>query len=93
MYEHTQNQGVVMDLGSKLKEVRLTERLTQTEICELTGVKMDTWKGYEYGRSKSVSSVELLKVTMHPRFKKYALWLVTDEVAPEAGQISPVIGQ
>jgi transcriptional regulator with XRE-family HTH domain len=93
MYVHTQNQGVVMDLGSKLKEVRLTERLTQTEICELTGVKMDTWKGYEYGRSKSVSSVELLKVTMHPRFKKYALWLVTDEVAPEAGQISPVIGQ
>jgi transcriptional regulator with XRE-family HTH domain len=93
MYVHTQNQGVIMDLGSKLKEVRLTERLTQSEICELTGVKIETWKGYEYGRSKSVSSIELLKVTMHPRFKKYALWLVTDEVAPEAGQISPVIGQ
>jgi len=82
-----------MELGLKLKEVRLTERLTQTEICEITGVYLNTWKGYEYGRSKSVSSVELLKITMHPRFKKYALWLVTDETAPECGQISPVIGQ
>jgi len=82
-----------MELGLKLKEVRLTERLTQTEICEITGVYLNTWKGYEYGRSKSVSSVELLKITMHPRFKKYALWLVTDDVAPECGQISPVIGQ
>lgn len=82
-----------MDLGSKLKEVRLTERLTQSEMCDITGIKMETWKGYEYGRSKSVSSTELLKVTMHARFKKYALWLVTDETAPEIGQISPVIGQ
>lgn len=82
-----------MDLGSKLKEVRLTERLTQSEICEIAGINVATWKGYEYGRSKTVSSAELLKITMHPRFKKYALWLVTDEVAPEAGQISPMIGQ
>ncbi|TWC14758.1 hypothetical protein FBY06_12549 [Pseudomonas sp. SJZ085] len=82
-----------MELGLKLKEVRLTERLTQTEICDITGIKLETWKGYEYGRRASVSSIELLKVTMHPRFKKYALWLVTDEVAPECGQISPVIGQ
>lgn len=81
-----------MDLGNKLKEVRLTERLTQSEICEISGIKLETWKGYEYGRSKSVSSLELLKVTTHPRFKKYALWLVTDEVAPGCGQISPIIG-
>lgn len=81
-----------MDLGEKLKEVRLTERLTQTEICEIVGINLNTWKGYEYVRSKSVSSVELLKITMHPRFKRYALWLVTDEVAPEVGQISPIIG-
>ncbi|ENQ7791698.1 transcriptional regulator [Pseudomonas aeruginosa] len=82
-----------MELGLKLKEVRLTERLTQAEICEITGIYLNTWKGYEYGRSKTVSSAELLKITMHPRFKKYALWLVTDETAPACGQISPVIGQ
>ncbi|WP_339433290.1 helix-turn-helix transcriptional regulator [Pseudomonas sp. EA_65y_Pfl2_P78] len=82
-----------MELGQKLKEVRLTERLTQTEICDIAGIKLETWKGYEYGRRASVSSTELLKITMHPRFKRYALWLVTDETAPEIGQISPVIGQ
>lgn len=81
-----------MELGQKLKEVRLTERLTQLEICEIAGIKIETWKGYEYGRRASVSSVELLKITKHPRFKRYALWLVTDETAPEVGQISPVIG-
>ncbi|EMZ80043.1 C protein [Escherichia coli p0305293.1] len=26
-----------------------------------------------------------------PLFKKYTLWIMTDEVAPEAGQISPVV--
>lgn len=82
-----------MDLLEKLKELRLTERLTQAEICEVAGINLGTWRGYEYGRSKTVSSAELLKITMHPRFKKYALWLVTDETAPECGQISPVIGQ
>lgn len=80
-----------MNLGLKLKEVRLTERLTQSEICHLTGINLETWKGYEYGRSKSVSSVELLKVTTHVRLKKYALWLVTDETAPGCGQVTPLI--
>lgn len=79
-----------MDLGQKLKEVRLAERLTQGEICELAGISLPTWKGYEYGKSKSISSTELLKVTAHPRFKKYALWLVADETAPNCGQVSPV---
>ncbi|MHB0766497.1 helix-turn-helix domain-containing protein [Stutzerimonas sp. NM35] len=79
-----------MDLGKKLKEVRLNERLTQQEICEIAGINLTTWKGYEYGRSASVSSTELLKITKNARFKKYALWLVTDETAPECGQISPV---
>ncbi|HFH3052944.1 TPA: XRE family transcriptional regulator [Pseudomonas aeruginosa] len=70
--------------------MRLAERLTQVEFCELTGISLPTWKGYEYGKSKSVSSIELLKITSHPRFKKYALWLVADETAPDCGQISPV---
>lgn len=82
-----------MDLGQKLKEVRLAERLTQGEICELAGISLPTWKGYEYGKSKSISSIELLKVTGHPRFKKYALWLVTGDTAPACGQISPVLGE
>jgi transcriptional regulator with XRE-family HTH domain len=80
-----------VDLVSKLKEVRLTERLTQADICELAGINVATWRGYEYGKSKTVSSAELLKITTHPRFEKYALWLVTGKTCPECGQISAVI--
>lgn len=82
-----------MEMGAKLKEIRLTERLTQTEMSVETGISLETYKNYELGRRGSVNSNELLKVTKHPRFKKSALWLVTDETAPACGQISPVIGQ
>lgn len=29
-----------------MKEVGLTERLKQTEICEVAGIQLETWKGY-----------------------------------------------
>ena len=31
----------------------------------------------------------MLKITNHPELKKYTYWLMTDEVLPESGQISP----
>lgn len=79
-----------MELFEKLKAIRLREGLTQAELCEVTGINLSTWKSYELMRRKEVSSLELLKLTTHPRFMKYALWLVTDTTAPECGQISPV---
>ncbi|GAL28577.1 hypothetical protein JCM19239_5760 [Vibrio variabilis] len=30
-----------------------------------------------------------MKITKHERFKKYAYWLMTDEILPESGQIAP----
>ncbi|MEZ0507314.1 helix-turn-helix domain-containing protein [Pseudomonas sp. Env-44] len=79
-----------MSIGEKLKLIRMREQLTQTEMCEATGIRLETWKGYEYGRRKTAASSELLKVTQHPQFTKYTLWLMTDQTIPEAGQISPV---
>lgn len=79
-----------MSLGEKLRLIRTRERLTQVEICEAAGIKLETWKGYEYGRSKTVASSELLKITQHPQFIKYTMWLMTGQTIPEAGQISPV---
>lgn len=79
-----------MTLGEKLKLIRIHQQLTQADICELAGIKLETWKGYEYGRRGSISSTELLKITQHPRFSPYTLWLMTDQTIPEAGQISPV---
>lgn len=79
-----------MTIGEKLKLIRMHQQLTQTDICALTGIKLETWKGYEYGRRESVSSNELLKITEHPRFTQYTMWLMTGQTIPEAGQISPV---
>lgn len=78
-----------MNIGEKLRLIRTRERLTQAEMCEATGIKLETWKGYEYGRSKTAASSELLKVTQHPQFTKYTLWLMTGQTIPEAGQVSP----
>lgn len=79
-----------MNLGEKLRLIRTRERLTQSEMCELSKIGINTWKGYEYGRSKTVASSELLKITQHPQFTKYTMWLMTGQTIPEAGQISPV---
>lgn len=79
-----------MELFEKLKEIRLKEGLTQAAFCETTGIKLSTWKSYELKRRAEVSSLELLKLTTHPRFMKYALWLVTDTTCPECGQVSPL---
>jgi transcriptional regulator with XRE-family HTH domain len=79
-----------MTLSEKLRLIRTREGITQVEFCDATGIKLETWKGYEYGRRKTVASSELLKITQHPRFAKYTMWLMTNQTIPEAGQISPV---
>ena len=79
-----------MTIGEKLKLIRTHQQLTQTDICALTGIKLETWKWSEYGRRESVSANELLKTTEHPRFTRYTMWLMTGQTIPEAGQISPV---
>lgn len=79
-----------MELAEKLKAIRVKEGLTQAELCQATGLSLSSYKKYELALRLEVSSVALLKVTNHPRFKKYTLWLMTGDVAPECGQISPV---
>lgn len=78
-----------MDLPEKMKAIRKKEGLTQGELCELLDVSISSWKKYE------ASIIEMglppvLKVTNHPRFKKYTLWLMTGDTAPECGQVSPL---
>ena len=77
-----------MDIGEKIKKMREAEDLSQFNFAVETGINMGTLRHYEAGRSIP-GGKELLKITQHPRFMKYALWLMTDKTAPEAGQISP----
>lgn len=77
-----------MLISEKIRMIRVAERLTQVNFCEITHIALGTLKRYEGGQSEP-SVTALLRITRNHRFKKYALWLTTDETAPEVGQIAP----
>ncbi|MBI6578675.1 helix-turn-helix transcriptional regulator [Pseudomonas viridiflava] len=78
-----------MDLPAKMKAIRKKEGLTQTEFCEVLEISISSWKKYEAGITQ-MGLQPFLKVANHERFRKYALWLATGDVALEVGQVSPV---
>ena len=80
-----------MTIGKKLRDIREAEGLTREELAELTGIPVPTMKRYETGRIANIGSETLTKYTQNPRFTKYSLWLMTDQIAPESGQISPAL--
>ncbi len=77
-----------MQIHEKLKAIRKAEGLTQIDVCQLLDFSISTLKKYETGVIEPGASA-LMKYTSHPRFKKYAYWLTTDETMPEVGHISP----
>jgi len=80
----------VLSWPEKLNAVRMAERLTLAEMAEVLDLRLVDYKHAESERSTEINPTVLGKLTNHPRFKKYSLWLVTGETAPEAGQVSPV---
>ena len=84
-------QGAQVDIVSRIRPMREAEGMSRDEFARETGLKFQSVTNYELGRNKSIGSEQLEKITNHPRFQKYALWLVTGNTAPEAGQISPEI--
>lgn len=78
-----------MDLATKLKAIRSKEGVTQSEFCELVGFSLSTYKKYESSLFE-MGFTAVSKVVNHPQFMKYTLWLMIEQTAPEAGQISPV---
>lgn len=79
------------NIGKKIRAVRDAEGLTRIQFFELTGIPAGTQKYYETGRVESIGSDILLKITQHPRFEKYMMWLMSDKTAEAAGQISPAL--
>lgn len=77
-------------LSEKVKAIRKSEGVSQSEFCEITGISISTVKKYETGVIEP-GGATLIKITSNPRFKKYAMWLMTGDIAPEIGQISPAL--
>ena len=79
-----------MKISEKLRAIRKAEGLTQKKFCELSGLALSSLKIYEGGHKEP--GLQIVKQVVNtPLFKKYTLWIMTDEIAPESGQISPVV--
>jgi len=74
--------------GEKLRLIRIAEGLTQMQLSDLTGMGLSTIKNYEAQWKVAGLSIidRFLSIDL---FRKYTLWLMTGETAPEAGQIAP----
>lgn len=77
-----------MELGRKIKSIRICEQLNQIEFSQLIDLPIGTLQGYEQSRRPPTSD-NLLKITTHERLKKYTLWLMTGDTSPEFGQVCP----
>lgn len=77
-----------MNLGKKLKAIRLAESLEREEMSQLVDIPRGSLRNYEQG-IRDPKGETLTKITNHERFKKYTFWMMTGEVLPESGQVSP----
>ncbi len=79
-----------MKLSEKIKAIRMAEGLSQSKFCEIMEMSISTLKKYEGGHAEPGGGA-LVKITQHPRFEKYTMWLMTDKTLEAAGQISPAL--
>ncbi|MBE8578662.1 helix-turn-helix domain-containing protein [Vibrio sp. OPT18] len=77
-----------MNIGKKIKAIRIAEGLTQPQMAELIDTPIGSLRDWEQER-RILGGDALLKITQHERFDKYAYWLTTDKTLPESGQVSP----
>lgn len=75
-----------MNLNEKIRLIRKTHNHTQKVFAEILSMPISTLKKYENG-DREPSGSALLKIT--ESYPQYALWLTTDKVIPEGGQIRP----
>lgn len=78
-----------MEIGERIRHIREVEGLSQEDFAVEIGMKYQTLRKYETGRTTSIGSEQLSKITTHPRFEKYTLWLMTGKTETDVGQISP----
>lgn len=76
------------NIGDKIRLIREKEGMNRKELSELLGISYGTLTNYET-RGVLTTETFLLKFTNHPRFHKYALWLMTGQTAESEGQIAP----
>lgn len=77
------------NIGRRIRAVREAEGLSREDFCAIIGLKVNTLTQIETGRTKNPASDTPQAVCT--AFPQYTLWLMTEQVNPEGGQISPEI--
>lgn len=78
----------VSSLGEKIRKIREAEGINRKQLSEMLDIPYSSLNNYEAGRIQVTENI-MVKITNHSIFKKYTLWLMNGETAPEAGQIAP----
>ncbi|EIV9525840.1 TPA: helix-turn-helix domain-containing protein [Klebsiella pneumoniae] len=79
-----------MNVSEKLAIMRDSERLNRKQFSELVGIPYSSLSSYEKG-VKDMGVQAVMKILQHPRFMKYTMWFMTDQISPESGQIAPAL--
>lgn len=74
--------------GEKIRAIREVEGMGRHAFCEATGIGKETLIKVEQG--KTAPSGKVLKQITNT-FPQYTMWLMTDQVIEEVGQVSPAI--
>ena len=77
-----------VSVGQKIRHIRETMGLSRPKFAELLGVPPTTLKNYELGY-REVGGAFLVALAHQEQLRKFTLWLLSDKIAPEIGQISP----
>ena len=65
-------------LNKKIKLLRKAEGMSQRQFGKEVGISQSVIGNFESGKQKSLGSEYLMNITNHPKFKKYTMWLLTE---------------
>ena len=85
------NETITADLSllaTKIRRVREHMGLSRPPFANMLGIPMTTLKNYELGY-REVGGAFLVALAHQEQLHKFTLWLLSDKIAPEIGQISP----
>ncbi|GEK13195.1 transcriptional regulator [Aliivibrio fischeri] len=77
-----------MSFSKRLKAIIKQERHSQRSFSEVVDIPLPSLESYLAKKVEPSANV-VMKITNHPEFKKYTLWLMTGEIEANSGQICP----
>lgn len=80
-----------LSIGEKLILMRESEMIgSRAKAADLLGIPRNALWRYESDEAIPKGDV-IMKILSNPIYEKYALWFTTGKIAPEYGQIQPVL--